>query len=405
MAQLSNITTAATAISCAPNGTKWSNGNFSLTKQKTPGGFKGSVYVASDGKKKWFLDASNSATFMNKHAITQANNPLYSIVKKRFTEQKKKPVTNTKGAPKKKTEKPKKEDPLDKPFDDSDILQAQTIQTAFDQANFQAFEDWRVRLSLAPGANYLYAGDNPGILKPLQATNGVVFPYTPTIQVSYQANYSPIEVTHSNYKVFQYSNSGVDSVTISCDFTAQDTYEARYLLAVIHFFKSMTKMFYGQDVYPIRGTPPPLCYMYGMGGYQFAAHPLAIRDFNYTLPNDVDYIQTVSPDVLQDLQITENVERALAAIDAQLAAMTAGKASTETQCRLGDGLMPGGRIPPPVFNNIPKDIVTYVPTKIQISIGCVPMMSRNQVSNYFSLEDYASGQLVKGTTRPGGGMW
>jgi hypothetical protein len=33
------------------------------------------------------------------------------------------------------------------------------------------------------------------------------------------------------------------------------------------------------------------------------------------------------------------------------------------------------------------------------------MMSRNQVSNNFSLKDYASGKLLNGINKPGGGMW
>lgn len=280
-------------------------------------------------------------------------------------------------------------------FDGSDIALATDIQTSFDQANFEAFADWRVRLSLAPGADYLYAGKNPGILQPLRSTQGVVFPYTPAIQVNYQANYNGIDVTHSNYKVFQYSSSSVDSVTISCDFTAQDAYEARYLLAVIHFFKSMTKMFYGQDTYPIRGTPPPLCYMYGLGGYQFAAHPLAIRDFNYNLPNDVDYIQTTTPSTF-DTSPTDS--------DWMNYIMNRVPDSV-SETRLGEQCTVGAGPPPPRFSNLPKDITTYVPTKIQLSISCVPIMSRNQISNYFSLDDYASGYLVKGTSRPGGGMW
>jgi hypothetical protein len=80
-------------------------------------------------------------------------------------------------------------------------------------------------------------------------------------------------------------------------------------------------------------------------------------------------------------------------------------ANTLKQDRLGDRCAVGGVPPPPKFTNLPKDITTYVPTKINLSIGCYPMMSRNQVSNYFSLNDYASGQLIKGTSRPGGGMW
>lgn len=285
---------------------------------------------------------------------------------------------------------------VDPGFDDSDILLAQSIQSGFDQADFEGYDDWRVRLSLAPNSNYLYAGTNPGILQPLQATQGVVFPYTPQIVVNYQANYNPIDLVHTNYKVFQYTNSSVDQVTITCEFTAQDVYEARYLLATIHFFKTMTKMFYGQDTYPVRGTPPPLCYMFGMGGYQFSAHPLAINSFNYNLPNDVDYIKTTAP----VSKFESNFEDSLNTLYTEM-----GISNSQSQDRLGEGLKPGGTCPAPKFNFAPKDITTWVPTKIQLSIGCIPIMSRNQVSNYFSLNDYASGYLVKGTTRPGGGMW
>jgi LysM repeat protein len=285
---------------------------------------------------------------------------------------------------------------VDPGFDNSDILLAQSIQSGFDQANFEGYEDWRVRLSLAPNSNYLYAGTNPGILQPLKATQGVVFPYTPQIVVNYQANYNPIDLVHTNYKVFQYTNSSVDQVTITCEFTAQDVYEARYVLAVIHFFKTMTKMFYGQDTYPVRGTPPPLCYMFGMGGYQFSAHPLAINSFNYNLPNDVDYIKTTAP----VSKFESNFADSLNTLYTEM-----GISNSQSQDRLGEGLKPGGTCPAPKFNFAPKDITTWVPTKIQLSIGCIPIMSRNQVSNYFSLNDYASGYLVKGTTRPGGGMW
>ena len=289
----------------------------------------------------------------------------------------------------------KEEEIPDPEFDDTDILLSENIQTAFDQANFDGLvQDWRVRLALAPGADYFYMGADPGILEPLITTNGVVFPYTPNIQVNYVASYNPIELTHSNYRVFQYSNSSVEQVTITCDFTAQDAYEARYLLAVIHFFRTMTKMFYGQDEYPIRGTPPPLCYMFGMGAYQFAAHPLVINQFNYNLPNDVDYIATTAPISVAD----RNAER-------EAAWEAANATNTQAQDRLGDGVKPGGTLPRPTFNIPPKDITTWVPTKISLSIGCYPIMSRNQVSNYFSLNDYASGYLIKGTSRPGGGMW
>lgn len=253
---------------------------------------------------------------------------------------------------------------------------------------FQARSDWRVRLALsdAPEVNYLYKANNPGILKPLNATNGVIFPYTPTISVNYAANYNPTDLVHSNYKVYQYSNSSIDSITIQCDFTAQDEYEANYLLAVIHFFRSATKMFYGQDQNPRRGTPPPLCYIYGMGSYQFAGQPLAISQFSYNLPNNVDYITT-----------------SVGAGDTQTATATAAE---QPPRMAGTGVAKGGVLPPPQFSPIAEPgTITWVPSKIQLSITCVPMMSRNAVSNEFSFEKYATGSLLNGITKEFGGFW
>lgn len=269
------------------------------------------------------------------------------------------------------------------------LYDAESKATQQDQANFAAKEDWRVRLSLAPGAEYLYNAKDPGILKPLSTnggTDGVVFPYTPQISVNYAANYEPTNITHSNYKIFQYSGSAVDQITITCNFTAQDEYEANYLLAVIHFFRSMTKMFYGQDENPKNGTPPPLCYMFGMGGYQFAAHPLAISGFSYNLPDDVDYIKTTS--------------------ESPAGAPIPSTANPSEGRLAGTGVGKGGTGPGPDFkNNAKNEAVTWVPTRIQMSITCVPIMSRNAISNRFSLRDYASGKLVLGTKQPGGGMW
>ena len=285
----------------------------------------------------------------------------------------------------------------------SGITNAQGGATAQDQANFTAQSDWRVRLALAPNSNYLYNADNPGILAPLsgktingvKGTNGVIFPYTPLINVTYAATYESTVITHSNYKIFQYQSSSIDSVTITCDFTAQDVFEANYLLAVIHFFRTMTKMFYGKDKNPQNGTPPPLCYIYGLGAFQFDALPLAISAFTYTLPSDVDYIKTTgvsvaaTPDPTNTNQLTNVV--------------------TSLQ-RLGAALKPGGTAPKPNYGTAPTQTnndTTWVPTKIQLSITCLPIMSRNQVSNNFSLADYATGNLLHGTRNgaTGGGFW
>ena len=249
--------------------------------------------------------------------------------------------------------------------------------------DFKPVPDWRVRLSLAPGANYLYKVGigAAGILNPLQETEGVIFPYTPAISVAYAANYTPFDPTHSNYKIYQYTNSSVDAFSITCDFTAQDTTEANYLLAVIHFFKSITKMFYGQDQNPKPGTPPPLCYLSGLGEFQFDNHPLAITGFTYSLPIDVDYIRALP----------------------QPATSGAGQATSYSGQRLINN---GVSTTPPKFSNgSSTGKPTYVPTKMQISITAHPIVSRNNISNKFSLKEYATGQLLLGKSRNSGGIW
>lgn len=274
------------------------------------------------------------------------------------------------------------------------VENARAQQITQDAENAKTKGDWRVRLSLAPSAGYLYKAANPGILGPLQKTDGVIFPYTPSIQVSYAAHYDQQELIHSNYKIYQYKSSGVDQVTITCDFTAQDNEEANYMLAVIHFFRSVTKMFYGQDQNPSPGTPPPLCYLSGMGDFQFDKHPLLISSFNYTLPNEVDYIRASSPTLLSGVSSSgyDNGTR--------------NRDTTASQVRLND-LNPGATESPPAWKNQATNTQpTYVPTKIQLSITAYPVVTRNDISNNFSLKKYATGALLQGSKNPGGGgIW
>jgi hypothetical protein len=48
---------------------------------------------------------------------------------------------------------------------------------------------------------------------------------------------------------------------------------------------------------------------------------------------------------------------------------------------------------------------TYVPTKMQIAITCIPIVTRNDISNNFSLKKYATGELLQGSKHNGGGIW
>jgi hypothetical protein len=269
--------------------------------------------------------------------------------------------------------------------------QQATVQARYKQPGNT---DWRVRLSLGPKAQYLYNANDPGILAPLKAgsgTDGVIFPYTPSITTTYSANYEQYDLVHSNYRGLFYKNSRVGDIQIRGIFTAQNTTEANYLLAVIHFFRSATKMFYGQD--PERGTPPPICLLNGFGGYQFSDHPVVISSFNYTLPNDVDYIRTTNPNNFGlNLNNRYNPSGASLPAGGSLAGLT----------RLASALLPkGAQTTPPgistvagsVTNNTPA---SYVPTKMEIDITLIPAQTRSQVSKQFSLAGFANGKLLEG---------
>jgi hypothetical protein len=275
------------------------------------------------------------------------------------------------------------------------VDRARGQQITQDAENAKTQGDWRVRLSLAPSAGYLYKAQNPGILKPLQKTDGVIFPYVPQIQVTYAAHYDAGELIHSNYKIFQYKNSSIDQISITCDFTAQDNDEANYMLAVIHFFRSVTKMFYGQDQIPKPGTPPPLCYLSGMGEFQFDRHPLVISSFNYNLPNDVDYIRAGSPTLLSGVNSSGYDSGNDIVVD------------DSTACRRlqVSGLNFGGNESAPNWQKQSNTQPTYVPTKIQLSLTAYPIVTRNDISNKFSLAEYATGALLQGSKRSGGGIW
>ena len=247
--------------------------------------------------------------------------------------------------------------------------------------------DWRVKLRLAPGSTYLYNDPKPGILAPLAnngGSGGVVFPYTPAITTQYKANYNPYELTHSNYKGYFYQNSSVGEVRIQAIFTAQDTFEANYLLAVIHFFRSVTKMFYGQDAQ--RGAPPPLVFLDGYGEYQFNKSPCVVQSFDYVLPAEVDYIRALNPS-----NSGVNLE---ARRNNQSPAPNQTGASGYRLDNAGLSFGAVNSVPPPT--TLQTDAPTYVPTKMEMSIVLLPMQTRAQVSRQFSLKSYANGDLLKG---------
>lgn len=262
--------------------------------------------------------------------------------------------------------------------------QARQQQTIAQQRRQINNGDWRVRLRLAPQSKYLYNAPQPGILQPLAVTDGIVFPYTPQIDTVYKANYSTYDLTHSNYRGYFYQNSYVDAISMRATFTAQGTADANYLLAVIQFLRSATKMFYGQDAQ--RGSPPPLVYLTGLGEYQFNEHPCLIQSFNYNLPADVDYVRAGSPNQ-NGINLTSLRDRQSVSTNSLFGSLN----------RLAAALIPVGAVPTPFAPpTLGLNRPTYVPTKMEINLTLLPVQSRQQVSKQFSLKQFASGDLLKG---------
>ena len=85
-----------------------------------------------------------------------------------------------------------------------------------------------------------------------------------------------------------YKNSQVDDITIAGDFSAETENDAAYWIAATTFFKTATKMFFGQG--PNAGNPPIICNLSGYGASVFNNVPVIVKSFSVELKEDVNYI-------------------------------------------------------------------------------------------------------------------
>jgi hypothetical protein len=246
-------------------------------------------------------------------------------------------------------------------------------------------DDWRVRVSLADGAQIFYKDPSVvgnGIMAPLIETNGVIWPYTPSIQVSHTANYTPQPLTHSNYTAHFYNNSEVSDITISGDFTVQSAEEGQYLMAAIYFFRSATKMFFGQGANA--GNPPPIVFLDGYGSHYFPHVPCVITNFTHQLGNEVDYIEVpISKTSLEEVAVqpdNQNIGSVqLSATEQKYvpSLLQSGKAASKTKMQ---------------YSTITS--TTRVPTTSQITVTLRPVYSRKNQHERFNLDDFAQGKLL-----------
>ena len=244
-------------------------------------------------------------------------------------------------------------------------------------------DDWRVRISLADGAKIFYKAsgtESNTLMAPLKETNGVIFPYTPSIQMSHVANYTPTSPTHSNYSQQFYNNSEVSDITLTGEFTVQGIDEGKYLLAAIYFFRAATKMFFGQGANA--GNPPPIVFLDGYGSHYFPHVPCVITNFTHTMSNDVDYIQI-------PVITTTLTEPNIGAVNDSLGA----------DSRIGPNFNVPGR--PTTAPTRAVTSSTRVPAVSTIMITLKPMYSRKNLHDNFNLDSFAAGKLIQTATTGG----
>lgn len=209
-------------------------------------------------------------------------------------------------------------------------------------ANFKGAteKDWRVSLSI-PGGSY----ENSKILEPLVNIKKFIFPFTPQISLSHTASYSALDPLHNNYSFSAYENSKLDKITITGDFYCENSDDAKYWIASVHFLRSVTKMYFGSGT-ENAGAPPPVLKLNGYGDFVFNNVPVVVTNFQVELPKDVDYISSVfMGDVAKD------------------------------------------------FVGPTQRGVGYVPVRSTFTVSLMPVYSREAVRN-FNLQDFVKGNYV-----------
>ena len=144
--------------------------------------------------------------------------------------------------------------------------------------------DWRVQVSVPP----IPAFANSAVLAPLKNAGGAIFPYTPTLRLSSSATYESTKPVHQNFGFHSFVNSQADAISITAPFYCETAVEGAYWIAMVHFFRSMTKMFSGED--DLGGNPPPIAYFNAYGEYVFKNVPVVVTSFSVDLGADSDYI-------------------------------------------------------------------------------------------------------------------
>ena len=157
--------------------------------------------------------------------------------------------------------------------------------------------DWRARLRPKRGGQdrfYAASGNfsTDYLMRPIKESNGLVWGITPTVLNMSSANYNTHSGQGMQYPVRSYQDSTPTDITVTGTFTANDIYEARYMLAMQTFFKIATKGDFGDIAVAKQtaGAPPPVLLFEYLGDHGFNKVPVVVTSYSITFEDNVDYV-------------------------------------------------------------------------------------------------------------------
>ena len=259
-----------------------------------------------------------------------------------------------------------------------DIMSAVSAFGGDESAN-----DWRVRLSIANWSSF----KSSPVLAPLEQAGGLIFPYTPQITITSSAKYNQISTTHTNYSFQAYQNSDPGTIQIEAPMYVEDSTQALYWIAMVHYLRSLTKMFTGSDVKA--GNPPPVIYLNGYGNYVFKNIPVVVTRMSVSLDADSDYIGcNVVGSLASEIASMADQAGGLADSIGGVFGNLSGIAGTASKIAGGVGQVAGTLGTFGIGGTVTGS--AHVPTKSKFSITLQPVYSRDSVRK-FSLDRFVTG--------------
>jgi hypothetical protein len=235
----------------------------------------------------------------------------------------------------------------------------------------------RASLRPKPAAKARVYGN--GLLSPLAATDGLIWPYTPTISYNHNINYQPVATVHANQDYHVYTNTPAVELQVNGDFTVQNQREGQYALAAIHFLRTMAKMNFG-DKDPNAGTPPPVLLFDAYGAFVFKDLPVIIKSFQVEFPDNVDYVEVGVSGI--NREVVAGRER-LVLRQSVPESFDAGGTPA-----IPELVLPGT---PDIVQTAPQSYTVWLPSVFKISVNLVVQHTPKTLRSRFELPKFVNG--------------